>query len=404
MPLQGADEASTLGDGLAAGDGPLTGDAILAAARALLPQIRAAADEIEQGRRLPLPLVQAMKDAGIFRMPMPRSWGGPEVDPVTQVKIVEALSYADTSVGWCAMIGADGGYFSAFLDDSVGRALYSDLDLVTGSSTRPSGRAVATSGGYRVTGRWQFSSGCQHSAYLVGNCLVFDEAGQRFQEDGSPETRLCYMPAASCQIIDTWTTTGLRGSGSHDFAADDVFVPAEHTFNTRTSPIQRDGPLYAWSFMFIVNGAGVPLGTARAAIDALLDLAASKQTLAGTGLRDEAWVRTAVARAETLVGGARGYVYDALGEFWDVLLRGEVPSLRQRARFRLTLAGASELCVEAVDLMYRAAGGSSVYATNPLDRIFRDAHTVHQHITNGPRVYEVAGQMLLGQEPGLAGW
>src|SRR5215470_12439424 len=126
----------------------LTGNEILEAARALAPQIRAAADEIEQGRRLPLPLVKAMQAAGVFRMPMPRAWGGPEVDPLTQVRIVEALSAADPSAGWCAMIGSDGGYFSAFLEDPVGRALYPDLDLVTGSSTRPSGRAVIVKGGY----------------------------------------------------------------------------------------------------------------------------------------------------------------------------------------------------------------------------------------------------------------
>jgi indole-3-acetate monooxygenase len=381
-----------------------TGATILDAARALAPQIRGAAEEIERERRLPLPLVQAMKDAGIFRMAMPHAWGGPEVDPLTQIRIVEELSAADPSVGWCAMIGSDGGYFSAFLEDAVGQALYPDLDLVTGSSTRPTGRALVAAGGYRVSGRWQFSSGCQHSTYLVGNCFVFDDVGQRLLEDGTPESRLCYLPAARCEIVDTWTTTGLRGSGSHDFTAEDVFVPVEQTFNTRTSPILRDGPLYAFPLMFIVNGAGVPLGTARAAIDALVDLAAAKQTLAGTGLRDEAWVRTAVARADTLLGGARGYVFDAVGDFWHALTKGDTPSLPQRARFRLALAGASQLCVEAVDLMYQAAGGSSVYATNPLDRLFRDAHTVHQHITNSPKVFEVAGQMLLGLDPGLPGW
>src|SRR5436190_17226152 len=176
----------------------LTGSEILDAARALAPQVRAVADEIEQGRRLPLPLVQAMKDAGVFRMPMPRAWGGPEVDPLMQVRIVEALSAADPSAGWCAMIGSDGGFFTAFLEDAVGRALYPDLDLVTGSSTRPTGRAMVVDGGYRVSGRWQFSSGCQHSTYLVGNCFVFDDSGQRFMEDGSPETRLCYLPAERC--------------------------------------------------------------------------------------------------------------------------------------------------------------------------------------------------------------
>jgi alkylation response protein AidB-like acyl-CoA dehydrogenase len=275
---------------------------------------------------------------------------------------------------------------------------------VTGSSTRPSGRAILVDGGYWVSGRWPFSSGCQHSTYLVGSCVIFDDSGQRVQADGTPETRLCFLPAERCQILDTWTTTGLRGSGSHDFTTEDTFVPAEQTFNTRTSPIQRDGPLYAFPFMFVINGAGVPLGTARAAIDALVTLASSKQTQAGTGLRNEAWVQMAVARADTLLGGARGYLFDSLGDLWETLLKGDPPSRQQRARFRLALAATSTMCVEAVDLMYQAAGGSSVYATNPLDRLFRDAHTVHQHITNSPKVYEVAGQMLLGLDPSVPGW
>jgi alkylation response protein AidB-like acyl-CoA dehydrogenase len=382
----------------------ITGSDILAAAKALGPQIRAAADEIEASRRLPLPLVQAMKDAGVYRMPMPRSWGGPEVDPLTQIRIVEELSAANASVGWCAMIGADAGYFTAFLDDAVGRALYPNLDMVTGSSTRPSGRGEIVPGGYRVTGRWQFSSGSQHSDYLIANAMVVEDGAQRFLADGSPEMRLSLMRAEECQILDTWTTTGLRGSGSHDFAATDVFVPAEHTFNTRTSPVLRPGALYAWPTMFMINGAGVPLGNARAAIDALVELAGSKQTLARTGLRDEAWVQTSVAKADMLLGGARGYVFDAVGDIWESLLKGDPPTLRQRARYRLALTASSQMSLEAVNLMYQAGGGTSVYATSPLDRIFRDAHVINQHITNSPKVFEVAGQLLLGLDKGVPGY
>ena len=345
-----------------------------------------------------------MKRAGVFRMPMPKSWGGPEVDPLTQIRIVEELSAADPSVGWCAMIGSDGGFFTAFLEDGVGRALYPDLDLVTGSSTRPSGRAMVVPGGYRLTGRWPFSSGCQHSTYLTASGQVYEDGAPRLLPDGTPETRLCIMPADRCQIVDTWTTTGLRGSGSNDFTVEDVFVPAEHTFSPRTSPILREEPLYAFPFTFIVNGAGVPLGTARAAIDALVELASGKQTLAGAGLRNEAWVQTAVGRADVLLGAARGYVYDAVGDFWQTILKGDAPSLRQRARFRLALAGSSDLCVQAVDLMYQAAGGTSVYAPHPLDRLFRDIHTINQHITNSPKVFETAGKMLLGLEPEVPGW
>lgn len=377
----------------------LTGTTILEAARALAPQIRAADDEIEEGRRLPLPLVQAMKQAGIFRMPMPRSWGGPEVDPLTQIRIVEELSKADPSVGWCAMIGADAGFFTAFLEDSVGRALYPDLDMVTATSVRPSGQAVVVEGGYRVTGRWPFASGCQHADHIVANGLVIEDGQQRTLPDGSPDTRLCYLPADRCQILDTWTTTGLRGSGSHDFAAADVFVPFEHTFNPLTSPIQREGPLYALPTMFIINGAGVPLGIARAAIDTVVELISTKLTIFGANSRNEAWIQTAIARAETLVGGTRGFLFDVIGDIWETLQRGDALSFRQRALFRLALADVSQRCTEAVTLLYQAGGGSSVYATSRLDRLMRDALTVNQHMMHSPSVYEVAGGMLIGVEP-----
>ncbi len=377
----------------------LTGTAILEAARALAPRIRADADEIERGRRLPLPLVRALQAAGVFRMPIPRAWGGPEADPIMQIRIIEELSAADPSVGWCVMIGADAGYFTAFLEDGVGRALYPDLDMVTAASARPAGNAEAVDGGYRVTGRWPFASGCQHASYIVANCFVTEGGTRRLMPDGTPETRFCYLTPDQCEIIDTWTTTGLRGSGSNDFAARDAFVRAEHTLNVMTSPILRDGPLYALPHMFIINGAGVPLGTARAAIDAVVALASQKQTRAGTGLRDEAWVRTAVARADALLGGARGYVFDAVGDLWEALERGDPPSLRQRARFRLALADVGQKCTEVVDLMYQTGGGSSVYATSPLDRLLRDAHTMNQHMVHSPSVFEVAGGMLLGLEP-----
>lgn len=377
----------------------LTGTTILEAVRALAPQIRAAADEIEQGRSLPPPLVQAMKQAGVFRMPMPRAWGGPEVDPLTQIRIVEELSKADASVGWCAMIGSDAGFFTAFLEDSVGRALYPDLDMVTATSARPAGQAVMMEGGYRVTGRWPFASVCQHASYLIANGLVIENGEQRTLPDGKPEARFCYLPAERCEILDTWISTGLRGSGSHHFAAEDVFVPAEHTFDPLSSPILREGPLYALPNMFLINGAGVPLGIARAAIDTVIDLISTKLTMFGAISRNEAWIQTDIAKAETLVGGTRGFLFDVIGDIWETLQRGDQLSFRQRAMFRLALADVSQKCTEAVNLLYQAGGGSSVYATSRMDRLMRDALTVNQHIMHSPSVYEVAGGMLLGVEP-----
>src|SRR5712692_2374065 len=146
---------------------------ILAAARALAPKIREASNEIERERRLTPPIVEAMRRAGIFGMTMPRAWGGPEVDPLMQIRVIEALAEADGSVGWCAMINSDGGYYSAFLEDAVGRAMYRDREAPTASSLIFIGGAEKVDGGYQVKRRWPFLSGCQHSDWIAGTCTVY---------------------------------------------------------------------------------------------------------------------------------------------------------------------------------------------------------------------------------------
>jgi alkylation response protein AidB-like acyl-CoA dehydrogenase len=210
------------------------------------------------------------------------------------------------------------------------------------------------------------------------------------------------MTAAT--VLDTWTTTGLRGSGSHDLQIDDVFVPSERSFHFLTSPICRSEPLYALRTMYVVNLAGVPLGVARAALEALVELAGRKTTRAGGGLRDAAYVQTTVARADGLLGAARSYVFDVIGDIWASLQAGDELTVSQRARYRLCAAVCCQMCVEVVDLMYQLGGGSSLYATSPLDRYLRDIHTVQQHLVFSPKVYETTGRMLLGLEPDLPGY
>ncbi|HEX2172952.1 MAG TPA: acyl-CoA dehydrogenase family protein [Dehalococcoidia bacterium] len=377
------------------------GEALVEAARALRPFIRKHGDEIEAGRRLPAPVVEAMQQVGAIRMTMPREWGGPEADPMTQIRVIEELSIADGSVGWCAMIGSDGGYFSAYLDPDLAREMYRDLDSVTASVVRPSGRAVVVDGGYRVTGRWAFASGCQHSAWFGGMCLVIDGDTPRRNPAGQPETRFCFMPAEQVAILDTWTTTGLRGSGSHDFEVRDVFVPEGRTYDPVYGPIRRPGPLYQLRSIYLSNLAGVPLGLGRAAIDAVIDLAETKSTRIGTGLRDEPYAQAAIGRAEALIGSARAYALGVMEDVWNSLVAGRELTAAQRARYRLSMTHAFVACTEAVDLMYHTAGGTALYATHPLDRIFRDMHTINQHFAIGPKTYEAAGRLFLGLEPGL---
>lgn len=385
-------------------DGMGANEALVEAARALRPLIRAEAAEIERGRRLTPAVFDALRAAGCFRMVMPRAWGGPEADPLTQIRVVEELSIADGSTGWCAMIGSDAGYYTAFLDDAAGRAMYPDLDLVTAGSMRPSGRAVAVAGGYSVSGRWMFGSACRHSAWLASGCVVYDGEAPRQGPNGRPVTLTCLVPAEQAEILDTWYPTGLRGTGSEDYQVEETFVPSERAFNPLTSPIRRDGPLYAFRTMYLINGVGVPLGIARGALEALLELAQHKVNRFGHNIRDEAQVHLAVARADALISAARGYVFEAVGDLWETLVRGEQPSLRQRARYRLCQPAATEMCTQAVDLLYQAGGSASLYAPHPLDRALRDIHTVGQHAQFAPRSTEEAGRMLLGLEPELPGF
>jgi indole-3-acetate monooxygenase len=386
-------------------DSENVGEAILDAAEALLPQIRAAADEIERGRRLPEQIVTAMREAGVFRMAMPRAWGGPELDAPSQLRVLEALAYADGSVGWCAMINIDGGYMTAFIDQDIAREMYSDLDSPTGVSVLTPGKAELVRDGYRVSGRWPFVSGCQHCKWIVVGCVVEENGVARTRSNGAPELILCFMPATDGRILDTWYTTGLAGSGSHDFAADNVFVPAERSFPYPTAS-RREGPLYSFPMLFAYKVAAIPIGIARAAIDRFVEAAPSKKVtmsnLTGRSrlLSEEAHVQAAVGRAEALVGAARSHVYKQMNELWETLSAGRRLAIEQRVRYRLAVINAHEACLHAVELLYKAYGGAAVYNSGPLDRCLRDLQTINQHTFNSLKVYESAGRVLLGMELG----
>jgi len=382
---------------------------ILHAAIGLAEQIRTASDEIERGRRLPPGIAAAKKEAGVFGMAMPRVWGGPELDPLTQFRVIEALAMAEGSVGWCAMIGCDGGYVTAFLDQDVAGAMYPDPLVATAAAATTTGQATRVPGGYRVSGRFPFVSGCQHCEWVWLGCIVVDNGVPRVDRNGVPVTRQCVLPLSQCEILDTWHTTGLRGTGSNDVVVHDEFVPEECTFSFQDPQlIKRPGALYAFPFLFIAKAAAPALGVARHAIDVLVESAAVKParryTLgehieASKVLRDDVYVQEAVGRAATLLAAARAYYFDVMGDLWATLVNGERPSERRLALFTTAYPHVVGVCVEVVQLVYKAAGGGAVYQKGPLDRCLRDVLTMNQHVVGTLRTYEMAGRLLLGLEP-----
>ncbi len=371
---------------------------VVDAVRALAPDIRAQAERIEHDRRLPPALVRTLARAGVFRLCVPGALGGDEAEPATLLVVLEELARADGSTGWCAMIGATSGLVSAYLPAAEARAIYgASREVVTGGVFAPTGGAVREDGTYRVTGRWRFASGCQHCDWLMGGCVV--------RGDGAPQARMVLFPATDAEIIDTWTVSGLRGTGSHDIAVRDLRVPV-----TRSVALGHDRPiaagaLYAFPLfgLLALGIAAVALGIARRALDEIVALAGAKTPTGGRRtLAERSTVRAQLAEAEATLGAARAFLFDVVGGAWAAARAAGVIAVPLRARLRLAATHATVAAARVVDAAYTAGGGTAVYADSPLQRAFRDVHVVTQHMMVAPATWELCGRVLLGLDTDTA--
>jgi alkylation response protein AidB-like acyl-CoA dehydrogenase len=366
---------------------------VIGALAPILPRIRAAADEIETGRRLPRDLVEALVDAGVFRLCVPRSLGGAEAHPRLLLDVVETVAAADGSAGWCVMIGATSGLVSAYLADDVAREIYGDPRAITGGVFAPRGTAVPDGDALRVSGRWPFASGSEHCTWLMAGCLVRD--------DGPPRSRMVLVPASEARILDTWTVAGLRGTGSHDLTLENVRVPVGRSVSLVDDRPRAAGVLFAFPVfgLLAIGIAAVAVGIARAAIDEFVRLArekspqGSRRTLAERGV-----VQGQVAEAEALVRAARAFLHEAVADAWDVAQAHGAIGPRERAILRLAATHATTSAARATDLMYGAGGGTSIYDASPLQRCFRDVHVATQHVMVAGATYELTGRLFLGLE------
>lgn len=247
-----------------------------------------------------------------------------------------------------------------------------------------------------------FASGSTHADWFFLNCVVVDDDGPRLpQGEVMPETRVCAVPATDVEVLDTWDTTGLAGTASHDVRVRNVVVPAEQTFSLFEGEPVDQSPLYAWRWMFIVKLPGVPLGVARVALAEAKQVAEVKVIFPSMTLaRDDAMLQWNIGRAEALVGCARAYVFDTVGTLWDTLCRGGVPTPGEWTDVRLALTNAYHSCKEAVTLLYEGLGTTGVYRTSPLHRQLHDATTMAQHILRQTKTYANCGRSLLGLDPG----
>jgi alkylation response protein AidB-like acyl-CoA dehydrogenase len=387
----------------AAGTRPADGERFVRAARALTPKIREQRADIERERSLPAPLVKEMAETGFFSLWLARALGGPELNITDYFRVIGELARADGAVGWCTMVSAGYSRFSGFLGEGAAHEIFGDGSVIVAGTINPTGKAVAAPGGFRLTGRWGYGSFIQHSAWTVGNCFVHDGDAPRRGADGAPDMRLMLFPTSAVEIIDTWRVGGLRGTGSHDFQVNDLFVPEKHVIAGFAARPTQPGTLYQAPFItvFAMCLASVPLGIARAAIDAFVELAEAKTPTGSAGrLRDKASAQADLGKAEALLSSARAFMFDEAEKLWNTVAAGDAPSLRQRAIARLAAAQAASASAQAVDLLYNAAGGTALYEHNLLERCFRDVHATTQHIGTSSANFELSGRVLLGLDPG----
>lgn len=376
---------------------------LLARVEELAPLVERSRPWQESNRRMAPEVFEALSTAGMFALCKPRAVGGYELPPVTSLKIFEALARLDASVGWTVanqdgldvMVGAvlpSGGALEAMAD--TGRPL--------SGGAFPPGRARATEGGYLINGRFTFASTCHYAQGIVGVGLLIDDDGPVMSEQGLPIAIMVCAEPDEVEIVDTWRTMGMRGSGSHDTVMTEVFVPAHRAGLMAQPGVTTDGPLggalYALAPWFSIATTGpVGLGIAEAALDALIDIAGSKKPNFTTrALQDRDSVQGIVGRCRSIINGARVYLHHSVDALYVARVAGRSPSQQERLDVQLSASAANEAGTAVTELVHRAVGSSGFQENLPFEQLFRDSHTIGQNTFASIARYEVAGQVLMG--------
>ena len=343
----------------------------------------ARAAEIDAARVVPSEIVSALADAGAFRMYVPRSLGGLELDPISVIETVELMANADGSAGWTTFV-LNTTTFACWLDPAVAKEILSNPpDAGMAGAFSPIGKAVPDGDGFRLDGRWPFNSGAPHAAWFMEGGYVVDDAGEpRLLPDGRPDWRFFFMPASDMEILDTWHVAGLRGTASHDVTTTGTHVPAERTVNPIFSTAPHDAPYFRWPFFSLVGTllVGVPLGVARRALDEFEVLATTKSRRSPVPLAETEVVSHAIVRVEGLLRAARALMIDTVGEAWDRSLAGDDLEGPHRVALRVAGFNAMRAAIDVVDTVFELAGGGAIYDKSPLQRCWRDIHAARNHI------------------------
>ena len=374
------------------------------AVQSVAPTVREYADQSERERRLAPPVIEAMKDAGLFRGLAPESLGGAEADPVSWFQAVEAAARIDGSFGWCLFINGSTGLIGRMLAEADAEQLLRNRDTVLAGAVFPFGKATVTDGGFVGSGHWTYASGIPFASHVFGFAVVHDGETPRMMMPGVPAIQALLTPVERVEVLDTWDVSGLCATGSHDFVMHDLFIPQSNALGLMGGPPNRyyTAPVYRLPFMtlFALPMGAVALGIAQHAIDEALELAGRKVPAGNTArLGERPLFHLQLAEAQAAVNSARAWLHAQVAEQYELAQAGRPAELPQRNQTHLAASNATRSAAHAVELMYLAGGGTANFRRSPLQRCLRDVHAVTQHAGTSPATWEMAGAISAGLPP-----
>ena len=380
----------------------------LMVAQRMRSAIEAAGQQAELHAQVNPQLIDQLNREGLFAMTVPKKFGGSQKDALDGLQVLEELAYADSAVGWCGMIYSTTAVLGSFLPEQWAQQVYGPLGSgaqqrpqITAGAAAPSGKGQRVDGGVVVSGRWAWGSGSHHCDWICGGTIVKDGDEVVCSEQGDPLVHVMFFHKDQVKLHDNWNPSGLRGTGSVDFEVSEQFVPDGRWTELGSSRRQIDSPLYRFPFFgyFASAVACVPLGIARRAVDDFDQLARGKVPAAKTSTINESSItQMEFGQAEALVEGAHRYLFSTVGTVWDKVSNGDRVTLDDKRHLRLAASSATQMCAQAVDKLYNAAGGSALQGHCSLQKHFRDIHAATQHRMVSSEILRMAGAARLSDK------